>query len=243
MISLLTVYLVIGPEYGTKESTRLRDASLTKSPLESSFTDWLFEEAARTAPQEAPAPAQAAPAAVPEQRADVRSQLPPAPAGQRDGRAPRNGVYQQALSAALPSSSQKRTASARSPSPGHPNKMRRMDLPTGPRAMRSNDNVPNGAPPHHRSLLERMGPRQEGFPNPEMQQAMAGISPEMMMAAANGGFPPGMDMMNMGANPMMLQEMMVSQKCTRESRERTAEGQNRCVAQRLRMDTMCCMAI
>ncbi|KAI4520922.1 hypothetical protein K525DRAFT_257154 [Schizophyllum commune Loenen D] len=208
MAEYITI-MIINNKTSAQITAELND--LIGPEYESSFTDWLFEEAARTAPQEAPAPAQAAPAAVPEQRADVRSQLPAAPAGQRDGRAPRNGVYQQALSAALPSSSQKRTASARSPSPGHPNKMRRMDLPTGPRAMRSNDNVPNGAPPHHRSLLERMGPRQEGFPNPEMQQAMAGMSPEMMMAAANGGFPPGMDMMNMGANPMMLQEMMMNQ--------------------------------
>ncbi|KAL1745049.1 hypothetical protein HDZ31DRAFT_37274 [Schizophyllum fasciatum] len=208
MAEYITI-MIINNKTSAQITTELND--LIGPDYESSFTDWLFEEAARTAPQEAAAPAPAAAPAEP-RPAEVRAQIPTVPAGPREGnRAPRNGVYQQALSAALPSSSNKRTASARSPSPSHPNKLRRTDLPTGPRAMRSNDNAPNGAPPHHRSLLDRMGPRPEGFPNVEMQQAMAGMPPEMMMAAANGGFPNGMDMMNMGANPMMLQEMMMNQ--------------------------------
>ncbi|TRM69098.1 hypothetical protein BD626DRAFT_472922 [Schizophyllum amplum] len=211
MAEYITI-MIINNKTSTQITAELND--LIGPEYESSFTDWLFEEAARTAPEEsASAPPASAAAAAPDYRMnELRSQPPTAPASQRDqSRGPRNGVYQQALSAALPSSSNKRPASARTPSPGHPNKMRRTDLPTGPRAMlRGNDNVPNGGPPPPRSLLERVGPRQDNFPNGDMQH-MAGMSPEMMMAAANGGFPNGMDMMNMGGNPMMLQEMMMNQ--------------------------------
>lgn len=137
----------------------------------------------------------------------------------RTGPAP---LYNQALNQALSSGSHqsnKRTASARSPSPsgGQPAKTRRVDVPTGPRAMGGG-----------RSLLDRVGARQprnnmhqrddiqaridavtaQGSPGPPMMNGafnngMGGMmmpTPEMA-AAMSGGM----------VNPMMLQEMMMNQ--------------------------------
>ncbi|KAF7315156.1 hypothetical protein MIND_00030000 [Mycena indigotica] len=178
---------------------------LIGSDFDPSFTDWLFAEAEKGA-EESVAPAQTGP----QQPAESVASVPPPANDSSARRPPRNGVYQQALSQALPSSGQKRTASARSPSPNHAHKMRRTDLPTGPRAMQREGNP--------RSLIDRVGGRRNSFgqdeiqshidtivgnPTPEQQQAM-------MMSA---GFPMGMDMsvMNGMANPLMLQEMMMNQ--------------------------------
>lgn len=129
-------------------------------------------------------------------------------------------LYRQALAQAVPSTSpgQKRTRSARSPSPnGHANKSRRVDLPTGPRAMQQRD---GSGPSGSRSLLDRMGPR-NGRAHDDIQARIDSITgpvqPDMMMLQQQGGFPmngvPGMDMAAMAGmgNPMMLQEMMMSQ--------------------------------
>lgn len=130
-------------------------------------------------------------------------------------RPPRNGVYQQALSQALPSgptSAQKRAASARSPSPSHPNKFRKTDLPTGPRAHR------DGPTFGSRSLIDRVsGPanRNNAKDRDEIQARIDSIvnsaTEQNMMPP---GFPPMMDM-NMAAanmtNPLLIQEMMMNQ--------------------------------
>lgn len=196
----------------------------------SGFVDWLFEEASKGAPQaEVPAPAEASTSTQPPR------EVPPHQAtdNRRPANAPRAGapIYQQALSQAIPATSptgQKRTASARSPSPsGHPPaKSRRTDLPTGPRAMnreRHNDgHGPGGGP---RSLLDRMGPRGGHGPGPQFNprddvqariDSITNGSPDPNMMMMNGGFPmngmPGMDMAAMSmANPMMLQELMLNQ--------------------------------
>lgn len=202
--------------------------SLTTLEDITGFVDWLFEEASKGAPQaEVPAPAEPptpsqepARDSPPHQPADARRP----PSGPRTG-AP---IYQQALSQALPTTSptgQKRTASARSPSPsGHPpNKSRRTDLPTGPRAMfRDRDHNNHGGGGGSRSLLDRMGPRNGHGPqfnaHDDVQARIDSItngSPDPNMMLMNGGFPmngmPGMDIAMGMANPMMLQEMMLNQ--------------------------------
>lgn len=139
---------------------------------------------------------------------------------------PRNGVFQQAISQTLPSSSnasQKRSASARSPSPSHPNKARRTDLPTAPRAMQRDGTNANNQNANSRSLLDRVGgPHNRQQKNHQRDEIQARIDnivgnapqvpPEMMMPP---GYPMmGMDMNPMGpnmANPLMLQEMMMNQ--------------------------------
>jgi len=139
---------------------------------------------------------------------------------------PRNGVYQQALTQALPSgsnSAQKRSASARSPSPTHPNKLRRTDLPTAPRAMHRDGHGPNTNGPNPRSLLDRVGgpPGRGGPKNHHRDEIQARIdnivsnSPDQNMMMPPGFPGMGMDMNAMAAanmaNPMMLQEMMMNQ--------------------------------
>ena len=102
-------------------------------------------------------------------------------------------------------------------------KHRRMDLPTGPRAMqRDRDgNAPSGS----RSLLERMStPRNGPFMKDDIQARIDNITgshnPDMaamMMGGPPGPVPmngmPGMDMAALAGmtNPIMLQEMMMNQ--------------------------------
>ena len=201
-------------------------------PIDASFVDWLFAEASKGAPatEAQPTDVQATPEA-------STSSAPPSrdpdllPHQQVEPRRPPNGpragplLYQQALSQAIPSTSpsaQKRTASARSPSPsGHPpNKARRTDhLPTGPRAMQHRERDGHS----QRSLLDRMGPRgghgPQFSPHDDVQARIDSITngsqdPNMMMMNG-GGFPmggmPGMDMQMGMTNPMMLQELMLNQ--------------------------------
>lgn len=195
---------------------------------ERGFTDWLFAEAARGAPETELGPQSQT------QPTDSQPSLPVAPVreGPSDTRrnpptGPRGNapLYQQALSQALPNPSptaQKRTASGRSPSPSgqNPNKSRRTDLPSGPRAMRD---ARQSGPSGPRSLLERVGPRSAGntFPRPDnIQNNIPGPGDIDMQAAMAAGFvPPGMNGMDMnalaaaqmGPNPLMLQEMMMNQ--------------------------------
>lgn len=195
---------------------------------ERGFTDWLFTEAARGAPEtelgsqsqtqstdpQPPLPV----VSVREGPSDARRNPPTGPRGN----AP---LYQQALSQAIPNqppTAQKRTASGRSPSPSgqNPNKSRRTDLPSGPRAMRD---ARQSGPSGPRSLLERVGPRSAGnaFPRPDtIQNNIPGPGDMDIQAAMAAGFvPPGMNGMDMnamaaaqmGPNPLMLQEMMMNQ--------------------------------
>lgn len=212
---------------GTSSDFLLLHFVLTFLP-ERGFIDWLFTEAARSAPEsELGSHSQAQPTdsqpslpvtSVRESPSDARRNPPTGPRGN----AP---LYQQAISQALPNQSptaQKRTASGRSPSPSgqNPNKSRRMDLPSGPRAMRD---ARQSGPPGPRSLLERVGPRSAGnaFPRPDnIQNNIPGPGDIDMQAAMAAGFvPPGMNGMDMNAmaaaqmapNPLLLQEMMMNQ--------------------------------
>ncbi|KAH9485519.1 hypothetical protein JR316_0002427 [Psilocybe cubensis] len=187
------------------------------------FTDWIFAEAAKGASVSDVTPQ--SPPAKPETPADptpARDAPPHLPNDSSRTNAPRSGVYQHAISQALPSSSsQKRTASARSPSPSHPNKSRRTDLPTGPRAMYRDGSGPNGNPhPNTRSLIERVGGpagRNKNFQRDDIQARIdniVGNAPESTMMMPPQGFPMGMDMQALAANmasPLMLQEMMMNQ--------------------------------
>lgn len=183
------------------------------------FTDWLFSEAAKgvSEPEAAPQSQLPTPSTQPSENSTAR-EPPHVPRDNlnRPAHPPRNGIYQQAVSQATSSGSQKRTASARSPSPNHPNKSRRTDLPTGPRAMQREGG------PNPRSLLDRMG----GHAGPngpnrhqrdEIQARIDNITssssePNMMMGGGFPGMPMGgMDMNAMAmANPLMLQEMFMS---------------------------------
>ncbi|KAG6920193.1 hypothetical protein DXG01_004962 [Tephrocybe rancida] len=200
---------------------------LIGSDFDPSFTDWLFSEASKGAIE----------VEEPQQPEPSTSELPSrdapphvvAETSRRQPQLPRNNVYQQALSQALPtsaSSGHKRTASARSPSPSHPNKSRRTDLPTGPRAMTRSE---GGANTNSRSLLDRIGGQNgsgrsagvpNGFPHDDIQSRIDTIvnsSPEQNMMMA-GGFPGmggagGMDMSAMAGmgNPLAFQEILMNQ--------------------------------
>ncbi|KAJ3575053.1 hypothetical protein NP233_g1362 [Leucocoprinus birnbaumii] len=217
MAEYITI-MVINNKSAAQITTELED--LIGSEYDPAFTEWLFAEAAKGAagtevpPQ--PQPQTPTPAPANEQ---LTTRDPP-PHTSRDAPSrpshQRNGIYQQAVSQATTSgSSQKRSASARSPSPNHPNKSRRTDLPTGPRAMQREGGSGGGS----RSLLDRMG----GHAGPnrhqrdEIQARIDNITntspePNMMMAGAFPGMPMGgMDMNAMAmANPLMLQEMFMS---------------------------------
>lgn len=192
----------------------MRCGSFTVPP-DSSFTDWLFAEAAKGAPEsEAPSAASSTPVEIPNESKPV-TQPPSSDPARRPPNGPRAGapLYQQAISSALPSTSQKRL---RSPSPSaHPAKSRRTDLPpTGPRAMQN-------PAPAQRSLLDRVGGPGPGARfqggRDEVQVRIDNITnaspdPSAMMSFPNGMGMPDMAVgMGMQANPLMLQEMMLSQ--------------------------------
>ncbi|TFK44894.1 hypothetical protein BDQ12DRAFT_730902 [Crucibulum laeve] len=233
MAEYITI-MVINNKTAAQITTELED--LIGADYDASFTDWLFLEAAKGASGTDAPPQPQTPISETPVELGPSHEVPPHIAqdsSRRPTNAPRNGVYQQAISQALPpssSSAQKRTASARSPSPTHPNKSRRTDLPTGPRAMfRDGSSNPNANPhPNARSLLDRVGgptgsmrnSGPNGFQRKDDIQAridnIVNSSPEQNMMMA-GGFPgmPGMDMNAIAAanmaNPLMLQEMMMNQ--------------------------------
>ncbi|KAI5121448.1 hypothetical protein M0805_009556 [Coniferiporia weirii] len=188
-----------------------------------SFTDWLFAEAAKKSEPQ-PEPSSPAAAVVPMPIPTSTDTVRRAPSGPRAGA---NPLYSHALNQALPSGSQsgqKRSASARSPSPsGQPLKTRRMDLPTAPRAM-------HGREGGGRSLLERVGGRSRGggHGRDEIQARIDAVTnqgpgPGPEAAMMNNGFNNGMGgmMMPVGdmsaamgggmVNPLVLQEMMMNQ--------------------------------
>ncbi|KAJ7209737.1 hypothetical protein GGX14DRAFT_452958 [Mycena pura] len=214
MAEYITI-MIINNKTAAQITGELED--LIGSDFDPSFTDWLFAEAAKGAAEAAPsAQAESSTSQRPPESAAPVDTVPPPP--NDASRRARNGVYQQAIAQALPSTSpsgQKRSASARSPSPNHANKIRRTDVPTGPRAMlREGPSNSNS-----RSLLDRVGgPGRNNFGQDEIQSRIDTIvsnpTPEqqqaMMMSA---GYPMGMDMsvMNGMTNPLMLQEMMMNQ--------------------------------
>ncbi|KAI0653506.1 hypothetical protein C8Q70DRAFT_937612 [Cubamyces menziesii] len=226
MAEYITI-MIINNKTPAQISSELED--LIGSDFDTSFVDWLFAEAAKGAPESEAPPVVAEPSS--STQASTR-ELPPhliTDSQRRPPSGPRAGapLYQQALSQAIPSTSpsaQKRTASARSPSPtGPPSKSRRTDLPTGPRAMFRDGHGGHGSG-NSRSLLDRVGPARGGhhgppFPHDDVQARIDSItngSPDPSMMMMNGGFPmagmPGMDMGAMSmANPMMLQELMMNQ--------------------------------
>ncbi|RDB25263.1 hypothetical protein Hypma_007593 [Hypsizygus marmoreus] len=226
MAEYITI-MVINNKTAAQITTELED--LIGSDFDPSFTEWLFIEAAKGAieavepPQPEPSSSERPLEAAPPR--DVPPHITP-DTSRRPLNPPRNGVYQQALSQALPNSvlsGQKRTASARSPSPNHPNKSRRTDVPTGPRAMlRDGSSASSTTHANPRSLLDRVGgpaaPMRNAGSNgfhDDIQSRIDDIvnsSPDQNMMM--GGFP-GMDMNAMAAanmaNPLVLQEMMMNQ--------------------------------
>ncbi|KAJ4483495.1 hypothetical protein J3R30DRAFT_3448938 [Lentinula aciculospora] len=210
MAEYITI-MIINNKTVAQITSELQD--LIGSDFDPTFTDWLFREAEKGSIEtDTPLPE---PSAEPSERpAEPVStfQPPPNDSSRRSSHPPRNGVYQQALSQVLPSSSQKRPASARSPSPSHPNKLRRTELPTGPRAMYRDG---QSGTANSRSLLDRVGGPVGGGQD-EIQARIDTIvnTGDPMMTA--GGFPGmnGMDMTAMAAgmaNPMMIQELMMNQ--------------------------------
>ncbi|KAG6813514.1 hypothetical protein H0H92_010218 [Tricholoma furcatifolium] len=195
---------------------------LIGSDFNPSFTEWLFQAAAMGA-TEAEEPQQPEPSTSEVTPHEAPPQAPADTSRRQPHQPPRNNVYQHALSQALPNSSSghKRTASARSPSPSHPNKSRRTDLPTGPRAMTRTEGGANS-----RSLIDRIGGQSgpgrngpNGFAHDDVQSRIdniVGTSPEQNLMMA-GGFPGmanagGMDMSMAGmANPMMFQDILMNQ--------------------------------
>ena len=210
--------------------------------IDPSFTDWLFVEAAKGAPEsEIPLTSSSTSPSLtsaitskPQATSEIPVHSPSSTTDQRRPLNPRAGapgsapLYQQALSSTL-IHGQKRTASVRSPSPtGHgPSKTRRMDVPTGPRAMLSGGSRGEASPgASGRSLLDRVGGRNGVHPSyargDEIQARIDAVTnggippggatpdPGMMMGFQNGV---GMDMAtaNANANTMMLQEMMMNQ--------------------------------
>ncbi|KZV92787.1 hypothetical protein EXIGLDRAFT_68080 [Exidia glandulosa HHB12029] len=204
MAEYITIMLINSktPEQITAELTDLIGAE-----YDSAFTTWLFDEFAKASGDSAPAAEPSSPAR------DAEPEEPEAPqviqAHYDDSRSrgpPRQGALFQHAMNGLPAAGQKRSASMRSPSPsgerGPPNKARRTDLPTGPRALR--DDRP-------RSLADRLGPA----PPP---QAHDQVQARINALTAQGGPPPGMmggpGMMNPMAgpmNPIAMQEMMAAQ--------------------------------
>ncbi|KAJ3511779.1 hypothetical protein NLJ89_g3899 [Agrocybe chaxingu] len=224
MAEYITI-MIINNKTAAQITSELED--LIGSDFNPSFTEWLFEEAAKGS-TDSETPPQSSPAKVDlpaEPEPGPSREVPPPVESPRTQHPPRNGVYQHALSQALPSTSnsaQKRSASARSPSPSHPNKARRTDLPTGPRAMYRDGQGPNGQQHNPRSLLDRVGGPagrgQKNFQRDEIQARIDNIvsnAPDMNMMVPPGFPGVGMDMNAMAAanmaNPLMLQEMMMNQ--------------------------------
>ncbi|KAF8891782.1 hypothetical protein BD779DRAFT_1513106 [Infundibulicybe gibba] len=226
MAEYITI-MVINNKTASQITGELED--LIGSDFDNSFTEWLFSEAAKGAPEsDAPVPPVPSASDAPIGPAPSREIPPHLPndSSRRIPNAPRNGIYQQAISQALPSTSpsaQKRTASARSPSPTHPNKSRRTDVPTGPRAMlRDGTSAPA---PNSRSLLDRVGgpagsARNNSGPGGFHDDIQARIDtivnnspdPNMMMGGYSGMGPMDMNMNAAGiSSPLMLQEMMMNQ--------------------------------
>ncbi|KIJ15511.1 hypothetical protein PAXINDRAFT_133532 [Paxillus involutus ATCC 200175] len=258
MAEYITI-MIINNKTAAQITSELED--LIGSDFDPSFTDWLFTEAAKgvleseVPPSTSPSTSTSTPSSLPsaaspkpQPQTETPTQLssssteqkrpPNAPRAAGPGSVP---LYQQALSSTLGSShghGQKRTASVRSPSPtGHgPSKTRRMDVPTGPRAMQSGVSRGNeggagtGAGGSGRSLLDRVGGRNGGptsytrgdeiqaridaVTNGGMPPGGAGPDPSMMLGFQNGvGMGAGLDMgaANVNANTMMFQEMMMNQ--------------------------------
>ncbi|KDR75697.1 hypothetical protein GALMADRAFT_121885 [Galerina marginata CBS 339.88] len=217
MAEYITI-MVINNKTSAQITSELED--LIGTDFNPNFTDWLFEEAAKgeSEPDVTPQspPTKSEPPVDSTQTRDVPAHLASDPSR---APVPRNAIYQHALSQALPPNpSQKRAAS---PSPNHPNKSRRTDLPTGPRAMHRDGLNGSNPYPNSRSLLDRVGgPAGRGPKNFQRDDIQARIDnivgnspdPNMMMPP---GFPGmGMDMSAMAANmanPLMLQEMMMNQ--------------------------------
>ncbi|THH33030.1 hypothetical protein EUX98_g1148 [Antrodiella citrinella] len=223
MAEYITI-MIINNKTPAQISSELED--LIGADFDPVFVDWLFAQVEKSAPE-----AEAPPAPEPTPSTSAPARDPPphltADLSRRTAGIARPSVplYQQALSQAMPSTSPSDRKRTRSRSPSHSNKSRRVDLPTGPRAMA-------GGPGSSRSLLDRVGPARNGHgphgrdPNNRIDNIQAridnitGNSPDMsMMMGGPPGTPfpmngmPGMDMNAMAgiANPILLQEMMMNQ--------------------------------
>ncbi|KIY50263.1 hypothetical protein FISHEDRAFT_71871 [Fistulina hepatica ATCC 64428] len=201
MAEYITI-MIINNKSAAQITSELED--LIGADFDDSFTEWLFAEAAKSAPSDAP------PVTLPSENAVsdiVEPQEPPQPIpisetlNRRPQQPTRNG-YQHSLPP------HKRPAPGRSPSPSHPSKIRRTEIPTGPRAMtRHSDNMPP------KSLSERIGSRVNDMHQDDIQARINSITNgDPGMGMMQGVYPNGLDMgaMNMG-NPMVMQELMMGQ--------------------------------
>ncbi|KAF8141228.1 hypothetical protein EV363DRAFT_1425369 [Boletus edulis] len=227
MAEYITI-MIINNKTAAQITSELED--LIGTDFDPSFTDWLFVEAAKGAPEsEIPLISSStspsltsATTSKPQATSEIPVHSPSLTTDHRRPLNPRTGaqggapLYQQALSSTL-GHGQKRTASVRSPSPtGH-----------GPSKIASGGSRIEAAPgASGRSLLDRVGGR-NGVHQPyahgdEIQARIDAVTnggippggatpdPSMMMGFQNGV---GMDMTaaNVNANTLVLQDMMMSQ--------------------------------
>ncbi|EJD40392.1 hypothetical protein AURDEDRAFT_115882 [Auricularia subglabra TFB-10046 SS5] len=196
MAEYITIMLINNktPEQITAELTDLIGAE-----YDPAFTTWLFDEYAKVSGSEAPAVSSDGPSAEGGESQDAPQEIQTIQTHFDDSRsrgpARPNALFQQAVNG-IPTVGQKRSSSMRSPSPsgerGPPQKSRRTELPTGPRAMR--DDRPQ------RSLADRLGP-----PHPDAVQArINAVTGDPMMPPMHPG------MMAPGMNPLQMQEMMAA---------------------------------
>ena len=174
---------------------------------DASFGKWLFEAAKRSSEA---VPTSSTPVTIHPNKPDAvpnRPELPPSNVNDGPPQRKQGGQSRQHppnINQALPSGT-KRSAS---PSSHGPNKSRRTDVPSGPRAMLRDGRDGHGGNTG-RSLLERVGPRGPGFPQ-EQQQLQIPMPPVFQ-----NGMVPGVDMnaamAAQMANPLILQEMMMNQ--------------------------------
>ncbi|KAF8526052.1 hypothetical protein BU17DRAFT_83565 [Hysterangium stoloniferum] len=228
MAEYITI-MVINDKTAEQINTELAD--LIGPDYESNFTDWLFLETAKAAAIPALPPTSPKADEATSESHQEETQLA-TPGHRGSGGA---GLLQSALSSVHPptrpsasrhnvpqssSGAQKRTASARSPSPSSsgPNKVRRTDTPTGPRAMIDRALGTGSTTQSGRSLIDRMsGPARRG----NMGGAHGNLSPSQVshiQAKIDGitgnQMPPmnGPGLMPMNGSPPMnfsLQEMMM----------------------------------
>lgn len=206
MAEYITIMLINGK---SEEQINNELMDLIGPDYDESFGKWLFVEAGKGSSEANPTPP--TPPTTQSNKQDTpldrRDQPIPnandAPLQRRQGGQPR--PHHPATNQALPSGT-KRSAS---PSSLGPNKSRRTDVPSGPRAMLREGRDSHGGGNTGRSLLERVGPRGPGFPQ-EQQQPQIPVPPVFQ-----NGMVPGVDMnaaiaAQMG-NPILLQEMMMNQ--------------------------------
>lgn len=174
-----------------------------------SFGKWLFAEAAKRSSEAQPA-STTPDTTQPNKQDAAANRREHSPLNTNDGPSPRKqGGQPRQLPPTMNQSLPSGTKRSASPSSHGPNKSRRTDVPSGPRAMLRDGRDGHGGGNAGRSLLERVGPRGPGFPH-EQQQPQIPVPPVFQ-----NGMVPGVDinaaMAAQMTNPLILQEMMMNQ--------------------------------